>query len=178
LTIELAKQAGEDSEITGVDFNKSMLEVAEKKVKDRDIKIRPSFISDDAAELPFPDEYFDSVAISFAFRNLSYNNPMMEQYISEVLRVMKVGGRFVILETSRPKPLLLNKFYNIYMRYFIYWLGLLISGNRDAYGYLAESVVNYYPPEDLKKVLLRAGFSRVDFRSLFFSAVCIHTALK
>lgn len=178
MTIELARQAGRNTEIIGLDFNRNMLEVAERKARESGSSERLSFISGDATELPFSNGYFDGVAISFAFRNLSYNNPMMGQYVSQVLRVLKAGGRFVIIETSRPEWWLLKKLYNIYMRYFIYWLGWLISGSRAAYRYLAESVVNYYTADELKQILLDAGFSRVCFRRLLFGVVGIHTAIK
>jgi demethylmenaquinone methyltransferase/2-methoxy-6-polyprenyl-1,4-benzoquinol methylase len=178
LTIELAQQAGEDSEIIGIDFNKSMLEVAQQKAEKTGSADKLSFINGDAARLPFPDSYFDGVATSFSFRNLSYDNPMMGQYISQVFRVLKDSGRFVILETSQPQWWFLKKLYNIYMRYFIYWMGWLISGSREAYRYLAESVVNYYSADELKQILLKAGFRRVYFRRLFFGVVGIHTAIK
>ncbi|MFH1662675.1 MAG: ubiquinone/menaquinone biosynthesis methyltransferase [Chloroflexota bacterium] len=177
-TIELVEQTDKSSEIIGVDFNQYMLEVAKEKSKKLGNSNKLSFVSSDAADLLFPDGYFNSIGISFAFRNLSYNNPMMGQYITEVLRVLKAGGRFVILETSRPKSWFMKKAYNIYMRYFIYWLGFLLSGSREAYRYLAESVVNYYSPDELKQILLKAGFRQVYFRRLFFGVVSIHTAIK
>lgn len=178
LTIELVRQTDKNTEIVGFDFNKRMLEVAEKKVRKLADRSNLSVVNGDAAKLPFPKGYFDSVVISFAFRNLSYNNPLIGKYITEVLRVLSIGGRFVILETSRPKSWFMKKAYNLYMYYFVYWLGFLLSGSSAAYRYLSKSVVNYYSPEELKQILLEAGFSQVWYRRLFFGVVSIHTALK
>ena len=82
LTIELARQADGNSEIIGVDFSRSMLQIAEEKVKAADNSSELAFISGDVADLPFPENHFDSVGTSFAFRNLTYNNPMFGQYMA------------------------------------------------------------------------------------------------
>jgi len=177
-TIELARQAGGNSEIIGVDFSRSMLQIAEEKVKAVDKSSELAFISGDVADLPFPENYFDSVGTSFAFRNLTYNNPMFGQYIAEVLRVLRAGGRFVVLETSQPGTRFIKKLYHLYLRCFVFWLGYLVSGNREAYRYLVKSSINYYSPEELKKILVEAGFRQVCFRRLLFGAVSIHTAIK
>jgi len=178
LTLELVQQAAENTDITGVDFSPDMLEVAKEKAKRLTGAKRPSFTSGDAVSLPFPEKHFDSVGSAFAFRNMTYKNPAAERHIAEVLRVIKPGGRLVIIETSQPKQWLIRKLNHLYLRCFVFWLGWLISGNRAAYGYLVDSSINYYSPEELKEIMLRAGFSKVNFRRLFFGAVSIHTATK
>jgi len=178
LTMELARKAGKNSAVIGIDFNGAMLNIAVQKGKGLDNGVRASFVHGDAANMPFPEGCFDSVGVSFAFRNLTYNNPLTGQYIAEVLRLLKADGKFVILETSQPELRLIRKLYQFYMRYFVFWLGYLISGSREAYRYLAESVVAYYPPEELKEVLLEAGFRQVSFRRLLFGVVSIHIAAK
>lgn len=178
LTLELARQAAENTDITGVDFSPEMLELAKEKAKGSAGIKRPSFVSGDVANLPFPADHFDSVGSSFAFRNMTYKNPVVDEHIAEVLRVIKSGGRFVIIETSQPKQWLVRKLNHLYLRCFVFWLGYLISGNRAAYSYLVNSSINYYPPEELREKLLQAGFSKVSFRRLLFGAVSIHTAIK
>jgi demethylmenaquinone methyltransferase/2-methoxy-6-polyprenyl-1,4-benzoquinol methylase len=178
LAIELVRQAGKNSMVVGVDFNRNMLEIAVKKGIRLDNGGRLSFIYSDTGNMPFLEGYFDSAVISFAFRNLSYDNPMLEQYIAEVLRVLRINGRFIILETSQPKSRFIRKLYHLYMHYFVFWLGYLISGSRKAYRYLVESATNYYSPEELKKVLLEAGFRQVSFHRLLFGVVSIHIAIK
>jgi len=178
LTMELARKAGRSSAVIGIDFSPLMLKIAVQKAKRVDNGSKLSFIHGDAANMPFSESCFDSVGTSFAFRNLTHNNPLLGHYIAEVLRALKADGRFIILETSQPKSRLMRKLYQLYMRYFIFWLGYLISGNREAYRYLAESVVAYYSPEELKGVLLGAGFRQVSFRRLLFGVVSIHIATK
>jgi len=178
LAIELAQQAGDGSAVIGIDFSRTMLKMAVKKAKKVHNSSRLSFIYGNAANMPFTDSYFDSIGTSFSFRNLTYNNPLLGQYTAEVLRVLRADGRFVILETSQPGPSFMRKLYQIYMRYFVFWLGYLISGSREAYHYFAESVACYYPPEELKQVLLEAGFRQVSFRRLLFGVVSIHIATK
>lgn len=178
LTLELAAQATDNTNIMGIDFSPSMLEVAKEKAKGLFGAKKPSFVSGDAAALPFPEEHFDSIGSAFAFRNMTYKNPAADGHIAEVLRVIKCGGRFVVIETSQPKQWLIRKLNHLYIRFFVFWLSYLLSGKRATYGYLVESSVNYYSAEELKQKLLKAGFNKVSFRRLFFGAVCIHTAIK
>ncbi len=176
LAINLARLAGDNVELAGIDFSQTMLELAAKKTEPLARKI--SFISGDAADLPFPDEYFDSVGISFAFRNLTYKNPLARRHIAEVLRVLSTGGRFVIVETSQPRSKLIRKLYHLYLRWFVLRVGYLLSGSRGAYHYLAESAARFYSPEELKEVLTGAGFRYVSYHSLFLGAISIHIATK
>ena len=178
LTIELISKSGEDVEITGVDFNRNMMRIAEERVEKLNRGSKVSFVSGDVANLPFPGDYFESVGTAFAFRNLTYKNPMAECNIAEVLRVLKIGGRLVILETSQPKPGLIRHVCHFYVRYSVFLAGALISGNSQPYRYLADSTVNYYTPEELKRILLQAGFNSVSFYRLFFGAASIHIAIK
>ncbi len=177
LTIELLRKSGGTVEITGIDFNRNMMQIAEKRIE-KSGGGRLSFVSGDIADLPFPEEYFGSVGTAFAFRNMTYKNPMAERNIAEVLRVLKTGGRFVVVETSQPKPGLIKHLCHFYVRCFVFLAGALISGSRQAYRYLADSTVNYFTPEELKQFLQRAGFSRVNYYRLLFGAVSIHIAIK
>jgi len=178
LTIELLLKSGEDVEITGVDFNRNMMRIAEERVEKSGYGSRVSFVSGEVANLPFPAEHFESVGAAFAFRNLTYKNPMAENNIAEVLRVLKTGGRFVTVETSQPKPGLIKYLCHIYVRCFVFLAGALISGSSQPYRYLVDSTVNYYTPEELRQILLQAGFSKVNFYQLFYGAASIHIAIK
>ncbi|MDD5323689.1 MAG: class I SAM-dependent methyltransferase, partial [Methylococcales bacterium] len=139
---------------------------------------RLSFVHGDADNLPFPGTSFDCVGISFAFRNLTYKNPLAQRHIAEVLRVLSPGGRFVIVETSQPKARLIRKLFHLYLSYFVFRVGYLLSGNKLAYHYLAESAARFRTPDELKKILIEAGFRQVSFRPLFFGTVGISVALK
>lgn len=176
LAIDIARLVESDVRVTGIDYSQSMLDMATEKAKP--LAKKPSFIHGDAANLPFPDGYFDCIGISFAFRNLTYKNPLAQRHIAEVLRVLSLGGRFVIVETSQPGSKPIRKLYHLYLRWFVFRVGSLLSGNREAYHYLAESAARFYTSGELKGMLLAAGFCQVSFRTLFFGAVDIHVAVK
>lgn len=178
LAINMAKLADNGVELTALDYSQPMLVIASGKAslsaKGNQIK----FVYGAAGRLPFPDRYFDCVGISFAFRNLTYKNPLAQQHIAEVLRVLHPGGRFVIVESSQPKSRLIGKLFHLYLRQFVFRVGNWLSGNRGAYSYLAESATRFYTAEGLKKLLITAGFRQVSIRSLFLGAVAIHVAIK
>jgi len=178
LAVNLARLADESVELIGIDYSLPMLEIARRKAGRLARGKKPSFIYGDAAKLPFPDGYFDCVGISFAFRNLSYKNPLAGDYLAEVLRVLKANGRFIIVESSQPKVGLIKKIFHLYLRWFVFRLGYLLSGSRGAYFYLAESAARYYTAEELREVLAEAGFRRVSFQPLFFGAAGICLAVK
>jgi len=178
LAVELARLVENNVEIAGIDYSQPMLEIAAKKSESLAPGRGFSFIYGEAANLPFPDGYFDCVGISFAFRNLTYKNPLLRCHLAEVLRVLSVGGRFVIVETSQPRSKLIRKLYHLYLRWFVSRLGYLLSGNKRAYHYLAESAARFYTSEALREILRTAGFSQVSFRPLLFGTVGIHVAIK
>lgn len=178
LAIDLARLAPHDIEITGLDFSQPMLDIAAKKAALAAEGGTITFIHGDAADLPFADGYFDCVGISFAFRNLTYQNPMTAKYLAQIWRVLPEGGRFVAVETSQPKSRLVRWFYHRYLRWFVAPIGRWLSGNKDAYRYLAESTTRFFTPEELRAMMKAAGFGEVFFRPLFLGAVAIMVATK
>ena len=178
LVIDLARLADKNVELTGIDYSQPMLEIAARKAVMLAQGRKISFIYGDAASLPFADGYFDCVGISFAFRNLTYKNPLAQLHLAEVLRVLSTGGRYVIVETSQPKSKLIRKLYHLYLRWFVFRLGHWLSSNRKAYHYLAESAARFYTPEEVEAMLLTAGFRRVSFYPLLFGAAGIHVAVR
>ena len=178
LALRLASMSPDSTRIVGIDFSMPMLEVAREKAEDSGISNRVALIYGDTASLPFADGQFDCIGTSFAFRNLTYKNPKALRYLAEVLRVLRPGGRFVIVESSQPRPRLIRKLFHLYMRWYVSRLGYLLSGNRGAYRYLAESAARFYTVEELRNLMLEAGFSRFLSRRLAFGAVAIHIATK
>ena len=176
LAINLSRLSMNGVEITGLDYSQPMLDIATKKTGQ--LNHKPSFIAGDAATLPFPDRYFDCVGISFAFRNLTYRNPMIQHHLSEVLRVLKSNGRFVIVESSQPESILIRKLFHLYLQLFVFRAGTIISGNSKAYRYLAESASRFYTSGELKHMLISAGFSEVSYRPFLFGAAGINVATK
>lgn len=167
---------GNGTSVIGLDYSRPMLDRA--VIKAREQRAAVGFIQGDAATLPFPDSSLDCVGISFAFRNLTYKNPNTSQYLCEVLRVLRPGGRFVIVESSQPPSAIFNWIFQRYIRWFVRPAGVLVSGNPGAYRYLAESVSRFYTAPEAVSLLQDAGFSRVTYRRLFFGAAAIHVAVK
>lgn len=178
LALRLAEMSDDSAQIFGIDFSLPMLEIAREKAESYGLNNRLTLVHGDAASLPFPDGYFDCVCISFAFRNLTYKNPLALRYLAEVLRVLQPGGRFVIVESSQPEARPVRKLFHLYMRWYVSRLGYLLSGNRGAYRYLAESASRFYTIEELRNLMLDAGFSTFLSRRLAFGAVAIHVATK
>ncbi len=178
LTIHLALRAEKDTEITGLDYSLPMLERAWWKAGRAGLGGRVKFVHGEATRLPFPDGYLDCVGISFAFRNLTYKNPLRLPHLAEVRRVLRPGGRYVIVESSQPANRIIRTLFHLYMRIVAQSVGTLISGNRSAYRYLAESMSRFHTPKEVIETLLKAGFSDVAYRPLLFGIVGIHVATK
>lgn len=178
LIIDIARTAGSDVTLVGVDYSQPMLLLAIEKARQLRLGTRVSFVHADIADLPFPDRSFDCVAISFAFRNLTYMNPIAQRHLDEVLRVLTPGGRYVIVESSQPDCGLIRWLFHLYLRQLVPRVGHWLSGNQSAYRYLAESAANFYTPTEVRKMLLQAGFHQVAYRPLFFGAAGLHVAIK
>lgn len=178
LALDLARLARNNVVLTGIDYSQPMLEIAAGKAASLDGERKITFICGSAVSLPFPDGYFDCVGISFAFRNLTYKNPLAERHLVEVLRVLGDGGRYVIVESSQPGSKLIRKLYHLYLRWFVFSLGYLLSANRGAYRYLAESATRFYTSAEVTKMLVKAGFRQVSFHRLFLGVAGIHLAVK
>jgi demethylmenaquinone methyltransferase/2-methoxy-6-polyprenyl-1,4-benzoquinol methylase len=178
LSISIARQSHGKVEITGCDFSKPMLEMAVKKAKELAPNGKATFIHGEVAQMPFPDETFDCIGIAFALRNLIFENPLAGKHLSEIIRVLKPGGYCLIVESSQPSNKIIRLLSHLYLRTYVYGVGILISGSRDAYRYLVQSAIHFYTPEELEKLLLAAGFRRFSFRPLFFGAAGIYQAQK
>jgi demethylmenaquinone methyltransferase/2-methoxy-6-polyprenyl-1,4-benzoquinol methylase len=178
LTIAMARLAKYNPEITGVDYSQPMLDKAAEKAKKMAGGKNIKFINSEIARLPFPDGWFDCVGISFAFRNLTYKNPLVQEHLDEVLRVLGPGGQYVIVESSQPKSALIRMLDHLYLRLWVFPSGLLISGNKAAYKYLVESAEQFFSAEEAQEFLIKAGFKKVTFRRLFFGAAAVYVATK
>lgn len=119
--------------VTGVDLSEEMLTIAKSKAP------TATYMIADAEHLPFENDCFDAVTCAFGVRNFVH----LEQGLGEMLRVLKPGGRMVILELATPDSKLIRPFYNLYTKHIIPWLGSRIAGNREAYTYLPESVERF-----------------------------------
>ena len=135
--------------VTGVDLSEEMLIIAESKVP------TATYMIADAEHLPFENDCFDAVTCAFGVRNFVH----LEQGLSEMLRVLKPGGRMVILELATPDNKLVRPFYNFYTKHIIPWLGSRIAGNREAYTYLPDSIARFPKGDAFLKIIQNSKFN-------------------
>ncbi|MFC1978895.1 ubiquinone/menaquinone biosynthesis methyltransferase [Chloroflexota bacterium] len=176
MALHLAEMATGDTEVIGVDFSEPMLEVAQYKAKARSLEHKVSFKTGDAANLPYADGLFDAGTISFGFRNLTYHNPLRDKYMSEILRVIRPGGKFFIVETCQPLVEPVRMLYHCYLKRLSSKLGAFISGQKGAYRYLGHSAADYYNAQEVSQILSDAGFTRIDYKLLLWGIAAIYTA--
>ena len=178
LALSIASMANNDAQIVGLDYSEPMLEIAAEKAITRGLSSQIEFQHGDVSELPFQDAHFDCVGISFAFRNITYKNPMTSRYLAEIYRVIRPGGRLVIVESSQPRSAFIRFFFHRYLRWYVYHMGFFMSSQKGAYRYLAESAANYYSPDELMELLSSVGFRDTQFQPLLLGAAGICVAVK
>ncbi len=178
LSLHILKNAPSTTQVIGLDFNKAMLgKAVEKKCRSRN-RFNLSFIQADAAHLPLRDESIDCVGTSFSFRNLIYKNPKAKASLREVVRALRLGGKFVCVETSQPKNHPLRLLYHLYLTNVVTLAGWLVSKKKSPYRYLGLSAANFPPAEEISRMLLYAGFQKVSFKRLTLGLVALHKGIK
>ncbi|MFA6434469.1 MAG: ubiquinone/menaquinone biosynthesis methyltransferase [Elusimicrobiales bacterium] len=159
-------------DLTGLDFNESML----SKARARTDKIR--FLRGEAGALPFPDATFDAVTVSFAARNLAAGPGTLPEIFKEFRRVLKPGGLFVNLETSRPGNIFIRKIFYLYVNAMTALAAVIFPKSKAAYSFLASSIHTFHSAQELTGTLLDSGFASVETAPSFFGAVAVHKAVK
>ena len=154
--------------VTGVDLSEEMLAIAKRKVENGKWKVG------NAEALPFADGEFDAVTCAFGVRNFVH----LEQGLSEMLRVLKPGGKMVILELATPDSILIKPFYNFYTKVVIPWLGKCIAGNREAYTYLPESIERFPKGEAFFSILDGQTVEHATERKLCLGVCRLYTVVK
>jgi len=173
LAIKFAKNSNA-SKITGLDISEGMLSVAKNKIKDTAISNKVEFIKGDSEALPFEDNSFDAITVSFGIRNFEH----LEIGLSEILRVLKPSGLFIILETSVPTKTPFKQGYHFYTNNVLPIIGKLFSKDKVAYNYLSESASVFPYGEKLNNILQKIGFINVENRPQTFGVATIYTATK
>jgi demethylmenaquinone methyltransferase/2-methoxy-6-polyprenyl-1,4-benzoquinol methylase len=168
----LARVAGPDGQVIGVDFTEPMLELA--RLKAHPARPVPDFQRADALDLPFPDGCFDAVTIGFGLRNVVG----LPRALSEMYRVLRPGGRMACLEVTKPRhPLLAAGFY-AYFENVVPLLGSLLNGSREAYTYLPSSLRPFPDAPTLRRLMLDTGFRAVHMRLLNLGTIAIHVGVR
>ncbi|AVY94344.1 MULTISPECIES: bifunctional demethylmenaquinone methyltransferase/2-methoxy-6-polyprenyl-1,4-benzoquinol methylase UbiE [Microvirgula] len=166
-----AKRVGKQGEVWLTDINSSMLTVGRDRLLDEGT-VLPVALAD-AEKLPFPDNYFDLVSVAFGLRNMTHK----ELALAEMLRVLKPGGKLLVLEFSRIwSPL--KPVYDLYSLKALPIMGKLIAGDAASYQYLAESIRMHPDQETLKQMMLDVGFGKVDYHNLSAGIVALHKGYK
>jgi demethylmenaquinone methyltransferase/2-methoxy-6-polyprenyl-1,4-benzoquinol methylase len=172
LAISLTKTGAKD--IVGLDISDGMLEVGRKKIASKKLDSTISMIIGDSENLPFEDHSFDAITVAFGVRN--FEN--LEKGLSEILRVLKPNGVFVILETSVPTKTPYKQGYKFYTKYILPTIGKLFSRDQLAYSYLCESASVFPYGDALNNILRNIGFISVNNLPQTFGVATIYTATK
>ncbi|MDZ4168922.1 MAG: bifunctional demethylmenaquinone methyltransferase/2-methoxy-6-polyprenyl-1,4-benzoquinol methylase UbiE [Coriobacteriia bacterium] len=173
VALAIAAQAG-PAEVIVTDFTPEMLEIAREKGSAFDGRTKLTFQLADAQALPFEDESFDVVTVAFGVRNL----PERERNFAEVKRVLRPGGRYVILEFSRPRLAPWRGIYHVYLRHAIPAIGGALTGDREGFVYLNDSIRRFPAQAELAAELRVAGFSAISWRDMTGGVVALHTAVR
>ena len=174
LTIYLSRQVGPSGEVILSDINPAMLEAGRARLIDKGIAGNIQFVEANAEALPFDDNSFHCVTMAFGLRNVTDQN----RALASIYRVLKPGGRLLVLEFSRPVAPGLNKLYDFYSFNILPKMGKLIANDEDSYRYLAESIRMHPDQETLKAMMQQAGFERCTYHNMTGGIVALHKGFK
>ncbi|MET3731059.1 demethylmenaquinone methyltransferase/2-methoxy-6-polyprenyl-1,4-benzoquinol methylase [Moheibacter stercoris] len=172
LAIAMAKAT--DAKITGFDLSAGMLEVGRKKVSEQNLANRIEMIQGDAENMPFADHSFDVITVAFGVRN--FEN--LSKGLDEIYRVLKPGGKFIILEFSQPESFPMKQLYAFYSKNILPKIGKQISKDQSAYTYLPDSVKAFPYGEKMKNILKSSNFVQPFDKKLTFGIASIYESLK
>ncbi|MTC22449.1 MULTISPECIES: bifunctional demethylmenaquinone methyltransferase/2-methoxy-6-polyprenyl-1,4-benzoquinol methylase UbiE [unclassified Providencia] len=174
LTAKFSRFVGEKGEVVLADINDSMLKMGREKLRDLGIVGNVNYVQANAEELPFPDNYFDCITISFGLRNVTDK----DKALRSMFRVLKPGGRLLVLEFSKPILEPLNKAYDAYSFHILPRIGQVIVNDPESYRYLAESIRMHPNQETLKGMMENAGFEQVSYDNMTGGIVALHKGFK
>jgi demethylmenaquinone methyltransferase / 2-methoxy-6-polyprenyl-1,4-benzoquinol methylase len=171
LSLAFSQKVGKTGCVVHTDINEAMLRTGRDRLLDAGV-VLPTLVCD-AEKLPFPDSYFDVVSVAFGLRNMTHKDVAL----AEMNRVLKPGGKLLVLEFSKvAKPL--EKAYDWYSFKILPQLGKLVAGDDASYRYLAESIRMHPGQEELKVLMKNSGFGHVDFHNLTGGVVALHVGIK
>ncbi|MEO6327769.1 MAG: bifunctional demethylmenaquinone methyltransferase/2-methoxy-6-polyprenyl-1,4-benzoquinol methylase UbiE [Ginsengibacter sp.] len=160
--------------IIGIDISEKMLEIGRKKIAKLGLQTQVELLKDDSETISFNDNSFDAVTVAFGVRNFED----LEKGLQEIKRVMRPGGKLVILECSRPTLPVIKDIYNFYLNKIAPKIGTIISKNKNAYQYLNDSVQNFPERKTFINILKKLGYKNTSCKTLSLGICCIYCAEK
>ncbi|MCS5594425.1 MAG: bifunctional demethylmenaquinone methyltransferase/2-methoxy-6-polyprenyl-1,4-benzoquinol methylase UbiE [Porticoccaceae bacterium] len=174
LAAKFSRIVGKDGYVVLADINESMLKVGRDRLMDLGVVDNVKFSQSDAQHLPFPDNTFDIITIAFGLRNVTDK----ELALKSMLRVLKPGGRLLVLEFSKPGNPVLSKIYDTYSFSILPKLGKLFADDAESYQYLAESIRMHPDQQTLMGMMNDVGFTNTDFHNMTGGVVALHRGVK
>lgn len=174
LTRQFAKRVGPTGRVVLADINASMLNVGRDKLIDAGVGHEVEYVQANAEELPFDDNTFDCITIAFGLRNVTDK----DKALRSMARVLKPGGRLLVLEFSKPTNVLFEKVYDQYSFHVLPRVGQLVANDADSYRYLAESIRMHPDQATLKSMMEAAGLERVEYTNMTGGVVALHRGVK
>ena len=174
LTLAFSKLVGSEGQVVLADINSSMLNVGRDRLIDKGVGAQVQYCQANAECLPFPDDYFDCITIAFGLRNVTDKDAALRSFH----RVLKPGGRVLVLEFSKPSNPVLSKVYDTYSFKALPFMGKLITDDADSYRYLAESIRMHPDQETLRSMMDDAGFANTKYDNLTGGIVALHRGVK
>jgi len=174
LTLQFSRLVGDEGEVILADINASMLKVGRDRLLDKGYGGNIHFVQANAECLPFPDNYFDVITIAFGLRNVTDK----DKALKDMTRILKPGGRLLVLEFSKPTNPLMSKAYDLYSFTALPLMGKLLAGDSESYRYLAESIRMHPDQETLKSMMENAGLSDVEYHNMTSGVVALHRGFK
>jgi len=171
LALAFSKKVGKTGQVVHTDINEAMLRTGRDRLLDAGVAL-PTLVCD-AEKLPFPNDYFDVVSVAFGLRNMTHKDVALAQ----MNRVLKPGGKLLVLEFSKVAPPL-EKLYDWYSFKVLPKLGQLVAKDAHSYQYLAESIRMHPGQAELKAMMQKAGFGHVDFHNMTGGVVALHVGIK
>jgi len=174
LAAKFSKIVGNEGQVILSDINASMLNVGRDKLTDNGLVSNVDFVQANAECLPFPDNHFDCITIAFGLRNVTDK----DKALRSMYRILKPGGRLLVLEFSKPTTTALEKVYDVYSFKILPKMGKLVANDAESYQYLAESIRMHPDQETLKGMMDAAGFDKTEYHNMTGGIVALHIGIK
>lgn len=174
VAVEIIKQKGNDTQVIGVDFSQEMFVPAMKKIAKYKLNSNIFLVTGDALSLPVNQKCFDGISIAFGIRNIKNKTKALKEFYKS----LKIGGKIAVLELSTPSVAFFRFIYLLYFKKILPIIGGFFSKNSFAYNYLPDSVINFPTPDIFAKLMQKAGFENIRWKTMTFGVVTLYIGIK